>query len=351
VAPVYIAAIVLAVAVDVLAHRPRSRVSAANAALAAAVAALLAAPWWLTAGSTAFDYLTSAGYGESPFTTPQESRLDIAWRRVTWTATESGWLLAVSLVLLLALSIWALIQRRPGWPAVAWLLGAAAVMFMGLATSSNAGTGFALPVLVLVACAAVWAVAGLSKRRHGLIAAVTGAVVVVSALGVFDVIGPTRVDGRPLWLTGTPGMNQARSALGCRCELPDTERLGDDVVAVIGERPTMLTRADAVLNAESLRYSGRRSDLQVSLVPAPPDGKPAPRDLASVDYVIAGSSLAPYQLNLDGIALLLSLRAERFRQVLARRLTRSNRVIVWARSKVPAQRGAPGGSSGGAPAP
>jgi hypothetical protein len=337
VAPVYIAAIALAVAVDVLAGHERLRASAMNAALATLVAGLLAAPWWLTAGPTALDYVTSAGYGESPFTTPDESRLDIAWRRVTWTATETGWLLGVSLALLLALSIWALTRRQRGWQGVAWLLGAAGLAFAGLATSSNPGTGFALPVLVVVACAAVWAVAGLRGYWRAAIGAASCAVVVVSALALFEVVGPAHIDGRPLWSIGTPGIDQARSALGCRCELPDTERLSDAVVALIGERPTLLARDDAILNAESLRYRGGLSNRQVSLVPVPPNGKTTPRDLARIDYVVTGSSLGPYHANVDGVALLLSLRAEGFRRVLDRRLSRFNIVTVWARPKAAAQ--------------
>ena len=65
---------------------------------------------------------------------------------------------------------------------------------------------------------------------------------------------PARVAGRELWQVGTPGLVQARSVLGCDCTPPDTDAVSDRVLRVVGERPFLILRADAILNVNSLRY-------------------------------------------------------------------------------------------------
>jgi 4-amino-4-deoxy-L-arabinose transferase-like glycosyltransferase len=323
-APVYVVALAAAIAVDVVRTPTRRRMR--NAALATAVAALVAAPWWLVAGPTAIDYLTTAGYGESQFTS-EGSRLDIAGRRFTWTATELGWLLAGVLAALTAWAAVAAVRRQPGWRAAAWLLGASAAGFVALATSSNAGTGFALPLVALLGCAAVWGLGLMPPLARGVATAATLAAVVLAGLALFEVLEPADVDGRALWQVGTPGLSQARAALACDCDPPASDALADRVLGVVGERPTMLARGDALLNAEGLRFRAEQDGREATLLPPP--ARPAPAELDEVDFVVAGQTLAPYGA-VDSIALALSLRAARFRPVLRRRLSERNEVIVWA---------------------
>src|SRR5215207_8423157 len=174
-APVYVLAVAAPIAVDVLFGLDRARL--ANAALALLAAAVVAAPWWAVSGETAWDYLVSAGYGESVFT-HEASRLEIARERFDWTADESGWLLTGLLALLLAYSVRSVWRRVEGWRLLACLLGACAVGMAALATSSNAGTAFALPFVVLGACAAVGVLRHLAPRLQR--AAMAGCAAVVA---------------------------------------------------------------------------------------------------------------------------------------------------------------------------
>lgn len=326
VAPVYVAALAAAISVDAYADPNGRARRIRNGARAAAVAAVVAAPWWIVAGPTAVDYLTTAGYGESPFTS-DGSRLDIAARRFEHTADELGWVVALVLAGLTAWTAVAAIRRRPGWRPAAWLLGVSAAGFAVLATSGNAGTAFALPLVVLLSCAAVWGVRQLPRAAALLAAAAAVAAFAVSALALFEAIGEAEVDGRPLWQVGTPGLSQARAALGCDCDPPSSDAVADRVLAAVGGGPVMLARSDAVLNAESLRYRAERDDREVEVVPPP--GAVTPAALGRAEHVVFGRTPGPYQ-SVDALALTLSLRAARFRPVLRLRFSPVNDATVWA---------------------
>lgn len=325
-APVYVVAVVVPVAVDVLAGVDRARLR--GAALAAVAGAVVAAPWWLASGGIAWDYLTSAGYGES-FATREASRPEIARERLDWTADESGWLLSVVLVLLLVQAAVCLRRRTEGWRVLACVLGACVVGMAFLATSSNAGTAFALPFVVLGACAAL---AGAARLRaplwSGALAACVAAVV-LPALAMLGVLPAASVAGQPLWNERIPSFAQARAALGCSsCEAPDTDDLHRDVARIVGGAPTLVARADAVLNPEGLRHFGA-----VRIAAPATAGTVTARDLAGVRSVISGATWAPYIAPpADRVAFADLLLRSGFRQVFARRLSREgNSVVVWER--------------------
>ncbi len=324
-APVYVLAVAAPIAVDVLAGLDRERL--ANAGLAVLAAAVVAAPWWAVSGGTAWDYLVSAGYGENIFT-HEASRLEIARERFDWTADESGWLLTGLLAPLLGYSAWAVWRRVEGWRLLACVLGACIVGMAVLATSSNAGTAFALPFVVLGACAAVAVVRHLAPWLQRAAMAGSAAVVVVPALALVGILPDASIAGQPLWREGIPAWEQGRAALACeRCGLPDSDALNHDVLRVIGDRPTLMVRADALLNPNGLRYLG---PAQIS-APAVP-GTVSESDLATARFVIAGGTLAPYLPPVDPTELTAALRAARFRPVLRLDLATYNTIVVWSRS-------------------
>jgi hypothetical protein len=143
-APMYVATLVVVIGIDLVRRRRLPRV---QAGLAVLIALAVAGPWWLVSGGIALDYLKTAGYQASSgfarsgaHLTPS-SILD----RARWTLSDLGTLQSV---ILLAAPITAVVQRRrmPGALLVAgWLL----LTLVGLATSSNRGTGFGLPVVAV----------------------------------------------------------------------------------------------------------------------------------------------------------------------------------------------------------
>lgn len=322
-APVYIVALAVPIAVDVLASGPDRLRRVGHGAGAAAVAAVVAAPWWLTTGGDAFHYLRSSGYQQTVFT-QDNSLLDRAVDRMEWTAEETGWLLAL---LLVALGVWALVcvvRRVPGWRLLAVLLGAVVVGMAFLATSSNLGTAFALPFVVLLACAVVPGLLALSRPLRTVALVASGAVLAVSLIGLVGALPKTTVADHRLWNEALPGVEQARAVLRCDdCRPPDSERLASDVFAVTGERPTLVVRDDAVLNLEGLRYAAAQRD-RVANLSSPPG------QLARVNYVVTGFTVGPYHPGVDVFALDARMRAAHFRPVLTKRLSRWNTVTVWA---------------------
>ena len=329
-APVYIVALAVPIAIDVLSsgqgrlHRMR------NGAGAALVAVLAAAPWWLTTGETAFDYLRSSGYEQGVFTR-ETSLLDRAIDRLEWTADETGWLLALLLVALAAWALVCVVRRVPGWRLLAVLLGAVVVGMAFLATSSNLGTAFALPFVVLLACAAVPALLQLGRPLRTMALAASCAVLAVSLVALTGALPKTTVADHRLWNEALPGVEQARAVLRCDdCRPPDSEQLAEQVLAVIGERPTLVVRDDALLNAEGLRHVASERDRSADLSPPAGGATVPPAQLARVDYVLTGLTVGPYHPGVDLAGLDARMRAAGFRPALDKRLSAWNTVTVWA---------------------
>jgi hypothetical protein len=325
VAPVYVLAVAAPIAVDALTRRPGPDPRAAGAAVLAAV--VVAAPWWLAAGGIAWDYLVSAGYEEGTFTTGG-SRLEVARERVDHTADETGWLLFAVLVAGLA---WAAVRaartrHTDGGRLLGCLVATCLVGMAALATSSNVGTGFALPFVVLAACLAVVAVAALPRGAGAVAAVLCLAVLAVPLLAMLRVVGETAVAGQPLWREGRPGWAQARAALQCPpCPVPDSDALNREV-ARAAQGPILIVRADALLNPNGLRHVAG-SDVSAPAAP----GMIVPGDLVGRAAVVTGTTPAPYLAPHDPAGIAATLRAEGLRPVLRRRLSPANTVEVWAR--------------------
>jgi hypothetical protein len=329
-APVYVVAVAIPIGVDVLASAPDRLRRLRNGAAAAAVAAIVAAPWWLTTGDAALDYLRQHGYQESAFTR-DDSLLGRVGDRLEWTANETGWLLSILLVALGAWAIVRVVRRGRSWRLMAWLLGVVAVGIAFLSTSTNRGTAFALPLVVLLACAAAPGLAQMRPRVRRVALGGSFAVLGVSLVGLFGVVPETEVGDRALWNDALPGVQQARQVMPCDdCDPPDSDRVASDVLDVIGDRPTLIVREDALVNSNGLRFVATERDSAVKL--SAPAGVPVPdTQLASVEAVVTGFTLGPYQGGIDLAALERQLRAAGFRSVFTRQLGELNTVAIWAR--------------------
>jgi hypothetical protein len=143
-APVYVAPFVVVALIDVVRRR---RLPWAQIGAALAVAVAVAGPWWLVSGGDALHYLRSSGYQASSGLTDTGAHLSLhsLLARVRWTLGDLGTLQAL---ILLAAPLIAVAHRRrmPGAVVVASWLGLTLVV---LATSSNIGTGFGLPLIAV----------------------------------------------------------------------------------------------------------------------------------------------------------------------------------------------------------
>jgi hypothetical protein len=329
VAPAYVLALCLPLAVDSFSRVGDRAVRARNGALVVLVAAAVSAPWWLIAGERATDYLTSRGYGETAGGAGN-SWLDVLVHRLTWTATESGWLLAIVVALLLAWAVVCVFRRAPGWRLVVWLLASSVLGFVILGTSRNPGTAFALPFVVLLCCVAVWGIHQLRSPLRPVVVATCAASLLLPALALLDLVDRAKVDGRDLWQVGTPGLTQARAALGCSdCAPPDSDALSDRVLDVIGTRRVLLVRDDAVLNAFSLRAAAARRGSVTTLLTAAGPRSPTRAELSRVDQVLGGGTLGPYHGGLNALAVAVRVQRAGFTPVFSRRLSGLNNVVVW----------------------
>ena len=344
VALVYVAAILVAVAIDLLLDDADRTQRSANATRTAVIAVALAAPWWLTAGPQAMRYLLDAGYSSGSVFTVDASPIDTLVGRLTRTADETGWLLSGFLVLYFLLGVAgalrALLRARAtksGDEAARMAILSAAIVLLGLlflGTSSNAGTAFALPFVVLMA---VVGTAGSAMLVRGgtlpvrlAFWTVTSACLVLSVVAVFLPNRPSEVDGRQLWLSGTPARAQYEQALGCPCRLPDATELNERIYQRIGHRRMLVLRDDAIVNPESLRFLGQTRGGPVDLI-APAGGDTAldPALLETVDFALAGQTAAPYHA-VDLAGAEATLEANGFRRVITDRLSPANVVVLWA---------------------
>jgi|GEM_PF-2241266 len=118
--------------------------------------------------------------------------------------------------------------------------------------------------------------------------------------------------------------------MGCECDPPNSDRLARRVLAVVSDKPTLLARDDALLNAESQRFAALRSGRLAPQLLAPPSQGPALKDaLTRARYVVAGRTLAPYHA-VDGWALLAGLAKRRLRPVFTYRISQAKDVTVYA---------------------
>ena len=341
VAVVYLAALIVPFVADAAIDRFNRRARIVNGLLALMVAAIVAAPWWLTAGPQAVHYLVDAGYSSNSVFVGHAGLFQRQLDRLSHTADETGWLLALAVLVLFvsgaALAVWRL-RRSHSDEAARHVVVMAVVVVLGmlfLGTSTNSGTAFALPFFVLGSAVGVagWG-SGLQHRAVAVrLAAATVVVLLIGFTTVQVVIrqSPPTWGRHQVWLSGTPARAQFEQALGCTssCSLPNASDVNARIVTLIGSAPTLILRGDAVVNPESLRYRGLVTGVAVDLTAQAAPGTLVPASLSGVDFAIAGSTPAPYLASDLGSADSV-LRVRGWCDALKFRLSTSNLVEIWA---------------------
>ena len=151
---VYVIPLVAVVGIDLLIDISKNGDALRKPALfALATTLVLAGPWWLVSGHTAFHYLQNAGYQPSSGYTSRGGALNASTiiQRVRWTVSELGWGESWALAIALLAALWLLVRHRHTLKLTAlWILAIWTLLTMlVLSTSSNSGTAYSLPVNVI----------------------------------------------------------------------------------------------------------------------------------------------------------------------------------------------------------
>jgi hypothetical protein len=335
---VYLAALVGPMLVDALTDSRDVRLRLRNAGYALGALAVLAAPWWLSAGPAAIHYLLHAGYSTDSVFVANVDLMTRITQRMLRTINETGVLVIAVLVVGATLSVLAAENRETSSrSARARLLVASSVVLgmLGLGTSSNSGTAFALPFVVLLATLAACGYVdltqddelGVGARWAGLGASALVASFTVGAVLVAHV--PPAVRGVPLWLSGTPVRGQVQQALGCACPVPDGTQLNARLYALTNGQPVLTVRDDAIINPFSLRYQARVEGKELNLS-GPPAGATLldPQLLKGIGFVVAGTTAGPY-LRVDPALAQQTLTGLGWTPVLREQLSPNNTVILY----------------------
>jgi hypothetical protein len=327
IAPVYVAPLVLVVGWDYLVDVRRTGDLWRWPALTAlGVVLIMAGPWWLVSGHDAFHYLFNAGYipssgfasrGVTLTPSAVENRIS---DELTYLGQFQGLVLGAAL---LVTAIVAFIYRQRFNMKYLWMLAAwSALTFLVLSTSSNVGTAFGLPaiVIVIVLCGAILGQLPQQVLRWAF--APLGGVVIVGLVFQFT----ASVNN---WFPGPPYRVQVVEAGGTG--RTDVELITTQVADAVGLSRTLLVHNDPIVNENGLQWA--RGTQTGVLTPAPGQAGTASAisSLPHVSTLITGTSKAPFFGPLDQVAVDRAAVREGFRPFKVWTVSQFNNVIVWQR--------------------
>ena len=321
VAPVYAVAVAVPLFVD--ACRGGAVRAMRSALLVGAVAAVVAAPWWLLCGRTAVSYLTGFGYDtRSGFVGPRAGFLTHQWQRLQHTSFETGLLLTF---VLLALVLLAALQRERQ---VVLPLSIAGLGLVVLGTSGDEGTAFAQPLVALVFLAALH----VALQRRWALGSLAAAVLLTTTALLAGLVSPS-FSGYVLWSHDLPAEGEQRAALGCtNCSLGSSQALSRQLISRVGGGRVVVVRDDAVLNVNGLTFLSADVSPRPSFQTSPYGAAAlAPVDLLHADFVVTGRTKAPYHGGLDWNQVEQVVGAEGYRLIETWRLSSDADVKLWAK--------------------
>ena len=275
---VYVAPLALVVACDYLLDvRRNGHFWRWPALLALGSLLVLAGPWWMVSGHAALHYLLNAGYNPSSgyLTASQGFDLTLSGlhRRITYELTELGWSQSWVLggAVVATAVVAALGRRRLNWRSL-WMLSVWSVLtLLLLSTSSNFGTAFGLPVLVVVVvlCGSVLGQFPTTALRWALVP--LAAVVAVGLAFQFT-------SSISEWWPGPTYRSQVINAGGTN--RTNVGLITAQVARAVGKTPTVLGLSDPIVNVNGL---GWELDGNISALLAPHSGQTA--TAAAVSYL------------------------------------------------------------------
>ena len=332
IAPVYVATMCATLLLAVLIfHRRDIARNSPNVVRGMLSAAAIAAPWYWTSGLAALSWLHSVGYSAGSGFVESGSRLRI---RFETTRSEMGDALIMLLLLMLALGV---VERTRGRRAPSEniaretrfvLFVFAGLVMSFLTTTKVAGTAFDLPAVATVIPAMF-----LRLPREGVTAKIVGyTCLFVAGLAVMQACLVSGWEGRlraapaPLYAEGlVAAIGGPRSST--------LARVSDYIAGIVREKDIFITRDDAVLNVQGLRYLKLRNKWGGRVgFPSYNPASTRERVPANYGFVVSGQSCAPYHRNVDREFLESSLEARGWSVVASLKLSGCNDVVLWQRA-------------------
>ena len=324
--PVYAAPLVLLVAFDIFFNAQKKARQFKPMICTLVLILLIAGPWWYESGPSTFAYLSSAGYQSSSGFTSYGARLtpSTIFERSKETLSDLGSFESIALVCMLLIAIVIVTFNRRIFDRnmriiAVWII----LTLLVLSTSSNGGSGFGLPIVALIIIE-VGAILSTSKLRipfslFGMVVIVAG-IIAISYGGLNHWWQGPIYREEVLFSGGSTGTN--------------IESVTHAVDALIGNAPTIVARDDDVLNANGLSWVGRNMGIQLIVPPYGPTGtSTAIAELPSAQYLITGTSLAPYHGLLNQLKLQIAATQEHFYLQKQWRIGGSNVIEVWTKRK------------------
>jgi len=330
-APVYVAPLVLVVACDyVVDVRKTGDLLRWPVLTALGVVLVLAGPWWLVSGHDAIHYLLNAGYSPSsgfasrgltltPSAIETRINLELSYLGRFQSLVLRGALLAAVIV--------AFLYRRRLNAKYLWMLAVWSVLtLLILSTSSNPGTAFGLPVVVvvIVLCGAVLGQFPMLVLRWAMVP--LAGVVIVGL--VFQFTSSTSN-----WLPGPPYRLQVVEAGGT--SRTDVGLITSQVADAIGRARTVLVRNDPIVNENGLHWE---RGTQTGVL-RPPFGQAGTAGaisyLRDANALITGSSIfSSFLVSLDQVAIDKAALRDGYRPYKVWVVSRYNNIVVWRRGSV-----------------
>jgi hypothetical protein len=332
VAPVYVATMCATLLLGALIFHRRDIVrNSPNIIRAMLAAGAIAAPWYWRSGLTALSWIRSVGYSAGSGFVESGSRLRI---RFETTRYEMGDALIMLLLLMLALG---LVERTRGRRAASESLAKetrvvlfvfAGLVMSVLTTTKVAGTAFDLPAVVTAIPAMfVWLPReGPAAKILAPACALVAGLAVMQACLVSGWEGRSRAAPAPLYADGVvAAIGGPRSSVA--------SRVTDYIAGIVREEDIFITRDDAVVNVQGVRYLKLRNKWG-GRVGFPSYNPASTREPVPSNYkfLLSGQSCAPYHRNVDRAFLESSLEAHGWSVVSSLKLSGCNDVVLWQRA-------------------
>ena len=294
---------------------------------AVATTLVLAGPWWLVSGHATIHYLQSAGYQPSSGYTSRGGALNTTTvlQRVKWTLAELGWGESWALAIALLAALWLVVRHRHSlklaslWIPAIWVLLTSLI----LSSSSNQGTAYGLPVIVILIMLAAAILGQMSWRMLPTLG------VVLAGILAFGLVAEV-VNTTGSWWPEAPYRGEVIAAGGTKST--NVDLLTQQVQRLIGSAPTLVAQDSATLNSNGLRWNAGLPSKPLLLAPSTPDGtRVAIRELARVNMVITGTTLWSYLPLVNQGAVESSALRDGFHAIRVWLVGQDQSFVVWQR--------------------
>jgi hypothetical protein len=330
VSPIYVVPLATVILFDLVRAGRKNKVHLGRPAVVAlGIVLVVAGPWWLVSGPAVAHYLINSGYQPSSGQASHGLELtpESIIQRAKWELSYLGWAQSLLLGAAAVAATAALLLRR--WSMNlerAWILGVwAALTFLILATSSNSGTAFGLPVLVTIVILCAVILGQLPTRLISPFVAVVGVCLIIG------VVAQGSSSNNPWW-PGPPYRAQVLDAGGTK--RTNTDLLASNVAAQVRTGRTLLDRDDPILSWSGLAWN------DVHLV-RPQSTRAAIRELSKARNLITGTSVLTFDPFIDQRAIEIAAYDEGFRPQRSWVVSAGDSVVIWHRGSSPGTYDAP----------